>query len=79
MRQQYAEIKITRNLFSLIVEYLTNHNKAYTNYWREKSIKTDMGKPIDEAMTFYDDFLIDTLNIYLSAAPSIRPREMPVL
>lgn len=79
MRQQYAEIKITRNLFSLIVEYLTNHNKAYTNYWREKSIKTDMGEPIDEAMTFYDDFLIDTLNIYLSTAPSIRPREMPVL
>lgn len=30
-----------------------------------------MGEPIDEAMTFYDDFLIDTLNIYLSTAPSI--------
>ena len=72
-------LKITRNLFSLIVEYLTNHNKAYTYYWREKSIQTGMGEPIDEAMTFYDDFLIDTLNIYLSTAPSIRPREMPVL
>ena len=23
-----------------------------------------MGEPIDEAITFYDDFLIDTLNIY---------------
>lgn len=46
---------------------MTNHNKAYTYYCREKSIQTDMGEPIDEAMTFYDDFLIDTLNTYLSA------------
>ena len=75
MRQQNAEIKITRNLFSRIVEYLTNHNKAYTYYWREKSVQTDMAEPIDEAMTFYADLLIDTYR----PAPSIRPREMPVL
>ena len=72
------KLQLLEICFSLIVEYLTNHNKAYTNYWREKSIQTDMGEPIDEAMTFYDDFLIDTLNIYLSTAPNICPREMPV-
>lgn len=73
------KLQLLEICFSLIVEYLTNHNKAYTNYWREKSIQTDMGEPIDEAMTVFDDFLIDTLNIYLSTAPSIRPRETPVL
>ena len=32
-----------------------------------------MGEPIDEAMTFYDDFLIDTLNIYY------QPHQVSVL
>ena len=32
-----------------------------------------MGEPIDEAITFYDDFLIDTLNIYY------QPHQVSVL